>query len=98
MLIAFFSLIVILLFIPDKGHAATVVRVALFCVVFIIVYRSHVPEDRSINQLNHSRGVKQFMVVRYWVSRVPWWLYKALAYMTIVILISLELFPSKLPD
>lgn len=95
MLIAFFSLILILLFIPANGHAATVVRVALFCVVFLMIYKSHGPEDRGIKQLIHSRGVKRFIVMRYWIIKLFWWLYKALAYIAILIFISQELFPGK---
>lgn len=64
MLIAYVSLILALLFIPDNGQAATVVRVALFC-CFLMIYKSHAPEDQGVRQLIHSRRVKRFIVVRY---------------------------------
>lgn len=60
-----------------------------------MIYKSGVPEDRGIKQLIHSRGVKRFIVVRHWVMKIFWWLYKALAYVAILIFISQELFPSK---
>ena len=95
MLIAYLSLILILLFIPNNGQAATVVRVALFCVVFLIIYQSRIPEDRDIKQLIHSRRAKRFIVVRYWVMKIFWRIYKTLAYLAVLILISQEIFPSK---
>jgi len=93
--IAYLSLIIILFFIPDDGPAATVARVALFGVVFLIIYKSKIPEDRGIQQLINSRGVKRFLVVRYWVMKIFWRLYKGFAYLALFILISQEFSPGK---